>query len=107
MKNDNSTKLSNASKPMLGDVLIIDVPNGSYDFIVHEWDDFNEIHEMQYKVKTNYTGTFGVSFGRTETHTEGVSIEKKGNWIIEKVESNKVFLKNIAQRSMAWRCCLY
>jgi hypothetical protein len=91
-----NTESSNAIKPMLGDVLIIDVPNGSYDFIVHEWDDFNEIHEMQYKVKTNYAGTFGVSFGRTETHTEGVSIEKKGNWIIEKFESNKVFLKNIA-----------
>lgn len=81
---------------MLGDVLVLDVPNGAYNFSITEWDDFNEEHTLRYDVQTHYGGTFGQTFGHTQRHSEAIVISKKGNWEIEKVENGKVVVKNIA-----------
>lgn len=93
---DNSTSASLEQNGLLGDVLVLDVPNGSYNFSITEWDDFNEEHTLRYDVQTHYGGTFGQTFGHTQRHSEAIVISKKGNWGIEKVENGKVVVKNIA-----------
>lgn len=93
-KNSTSTPL--LPNGLLGDVLIFDVPNGSYNFSITEWDDFNEEHTLRYDVQTHYAGTFGQTFGHTQRHSEAIVINKKGNWVIEKIENGKAVVKNIA-----------
>lgn len=87
---------ANGTKPVLGDVLVLEVPNGSYNFSITQWDDFNQEHRLRYDAAQHYAGTFGQSFGGTMRHSEALVIEQKGNWVIEKIEDSKAFLKNIA-----------
>jgi len=92
---ETKTSSPNSTNAVLGDVLVLDVPNGSYNFSITEWDDFNQEHTLRYDVAQHYFGTFGQSFGGTIRHSEALVIEQKGNWIIEKIENGKAFLKNI------------
>jgi len=97
MKNNVTNTFNTAnSNAMLGDVLILDIPNGSCNFSITEWDDFNQEHTLRYDVIQHYAGTFGQSFGGTMRHGEALVIEQKGNWVIEKIKFGKAFLKNIA-----------
>ena len=93
---ENSAETGSFANSMFGDVLVLDVPNGSYNFSITEWDDFNEEHTLRYDVQTHYAGASGQTFGHTQRHSEAIVISKKGNWVIEKIENGKVVVKNIA-----------